>query len=204
MFRLIPPGRLSLSLFTILALTGSPSLSSAHSDAPARPKTSETTAKPGKPLLVGTYGDWGAYAAKTRHGKTCYALTQPKDREPSNLKRDPGYIFIADRPAENVHDEISIIMGYDVKSGDEAKKAAGKPAVGEPTATIGNQKFILIAKGGDLWLKNLARQGPMLAAMRRGTKLVVQATSQRGHLTTDDYSLIGLTQALDRVQKECR
>jgi hypothetical protein len=31
----------------------------------------------------------------------------------------------------------------------------------------------------------------------------VKATSLRGNLTTDTYSLTGLAGALDRVQKEC-
>ena len=160
----------------------------------------------GKPLLVATYGDWGAYAAKAGPSKTCYALAQPKDRAPSNLKRDPAYIFIADRPAENVHNEVSIIMGFDVKSGGDAAGAAGKAAaaVAEPSAEVGSAKFILVAKGGNLWLKNAAEEGPMIAAMRKSSKLIVQATSLKGNVTTDDYSLSGLAQALDRVQKECR
>jgi hypothetical protein len=235
MIRSILSGFRSLVLFTIFALAGSPAPSLAQDAVPAKPKTgtaattaavsSKTATKPdpkkatagkpagqpgdaaaGKPLLVATYGDWGAYAAKAGPSKTCYALAQPKDRAPSNLKRDPAYIFIADRPAENVHNEVSIIMGFDVKSGGDAAGAAGKAAavVPEPSVEVGPAKFILVAKGGNLWLENAAEEGPMIAAMRKSSKLVVQAASLKGNVTTDDYSLAGLAQALDRAQKECQ
>ena len=83
-----------------------------------------------------------------------------------------------------------------------AKKNAA--AVPEASAEVGTKKFILIAQGSNLWLKNAAEEGPMIAAMRKNGKLTVQAASLRGNVTTDDYSLKGLGQALDRVQKECQ
>ena len=174
--------------------------------APAKPAEHAGDAAAAKPLLVATYGDWGAYAAKAGPSKTCYALAQPKDREPSNLKRDPAFIFIADRPAENVHNEVSIIMGFDVKGGQPATAAAGNAAAAVPDASVsvGSAKFVLIAKGPNLWLKNAAEEGPMIAAMRKNAKLIVQAASLKGNVTTDDYSLLGLGQALDRAQKECQ
>lgn len=158
-----------------------------------------------KPLLVASYGDWGAYAAKVGASKTCYALAQPKDREPSDLKRDPAYIFISERPAENVHDEVAIIMGFDVKGGEE-KVASGKAAADAPAATaeVGSEKFTLLAQSNKLWLENIAKEGPMIAAMRKSGKLIVRAASLKGRETIDEYSLSGFAQALDRVHQECR
>ncbi len=50
------------------------------------------------PTLIGQYGDWGVYVSKTP--RVCFALSQPKERLPAGLNRDPGYIFISTRPAE--------------------------------------------------------------------------------------------------------
>ena len=36
-----------------------------------------------------------------------------------------------------------------------------------------------------------------------GAEMVVQGRSTRGTLTTDKYSLAGISAALDRAQKEC-
>lgn len=151
----------------------------------------QSRSKSNRPRLVATNGDWGAYVASGR-SKICYALSQPKRRLPARLKRDPGYIFVSTRPRERVRNEISIIMGFAVKPGSE------------PYATIGSEKFELVAKGDKLWIRNAARNRPMLTAMRKGAKMSVHVTSRRGNKTVDEYSLSGITQTLARVGKECR
>lgn len=144
-----------------------------------------------KPKLVSTHGAWGAYVA-AGSSKTCYALAKPNKREPRNLKRDPGFMFITTQPRQRVRNEISIIMGFDAKAGSS------------PELRIGNQKFDLVAKGSNLWIKNAAEEGSLIAAMRKGATMTVHVTSGRGNQTVDTYSLSGVTQALARVAQECK
>jgi hypothetical protein len=158
----------------------------------------------GKPLLVASFGDWGVYQTQAAKGRVCYTLAQPKDRTPADLKRDPAYAFISDRPGEGVRNEISFIMGFDVanspdEGADSKKKAMDKEAV----AIVGDQTFELLAKTSNLWVKNAAKEGQLIDEMRKAGKLQVKAASKKGHLTTDTYSLAGFSQALERVQKEC-
>ncbi len=145
----------------------------------------------GKPVMLDTYHDWGAYMAQGKD-KTCYALASPKDRAPSALKRDPAYVFISNRPGENVRNEVSIIMGFAMKDNAAAK------------AEIGNANFDLVAKGTNAWVKNPAEETQFIDALKKGSKLVVKAASIKGNQTTDSYSLAGLSQALDRAHKECQ
>jgi hypothetical protein len=145
-----------------------------------------------KPQHIQTFGSWGVFTTAGK-GKTCYILAQPKERLPSNVKRDPGYVFISTRPNENVRNEISFTVGYEVKTD-------AKP---EPKLEIGPETFSLLASGSNLWLKNAAENGSVLDKLRRGGKAVVRATSQRGTQTSDSYPLAGLAQALDRLTKEC-
>ena len=145
----------------------------------------------GKPTLLDTFHDWGAYVAQGRD-KTCYALASPKERAPSTLKRDPAYVFISSRPSENVRNEVSVIMGFAMPDKAEAK------------AEIGNASYDLIAKGTNAWVKNPAQENQFIDALKKGSKLIVKAPSARGSVTTDTYSLAGLSQALDRVRKECQ
>jgi hypothetical protein len=146
----------------------------------------------GKPNPLGSFGDWNAYTAAQGKERTCYALAMPKDRAPNALKRDQAYVFIASRPGENVRNEVSIIMGFAMKETAEAK------------AEIGNTSYALLAKGTNAWLKNPAEETQFIDSMKRGSKLIVKAPSTKGNVTTDSYSLAGLSQALDRVQKECQ
>jgi hypothetical protein len=163
-----------------------------------------------KPLLVASFGDWGVYQTQAAKGRVCYTLAQPKDRAPADLKRDPAYAFISDRPGEGVRNEISFIMGFDVVNPPAADDAAAtatdskkKPAAKEAMAIVGDQSFELLAKSANLWVKNAAKESQLVGEMRKGAKLEVKATSKRGNTTIDTYSLAGFSQALDRVQKEC-
>jgi D-arabinose 1-dehydrogenase-like Zn-dependent alcohol dehydrogenase len=171
--------------------------------ATAKPADKKADAGPGKPLLVASFGDWGVYQTQAAKGRVCYTLAQPKDRAPADLKRDAAYAFISDRPSEGVRNEISFIMGFDVANPAELAAAKSKAAGKDAMAMVGDQSFELLAKTANLWVKNAAKEGQLIDEMRKGSKLQVMASSKKGHMTTDTYSLSGFSQALDRVQKDC-
>ena len=177
-------------------------------------KPKKTTAKPGpkspapksaspaaqaalgnlQPNLLGQYGEWGAYAAAPAGSKVCFALAKPQEAHttPPNKPRDPSYLFIASRPAENVKNEVSIAIGYSFKPGADA------------TVEIGSAKFAMYTQSDGAWIKNAAEEARMVDVMRKSADLVVTGTSARGTRSTDRYSLKGLSQALDRAAQECR
>ena len=144
------------------------------------------------PKLVGQFGDWGVYLDDSGSGKICYALSQPKTRAPAGLSRDPAYFFISTRTAENVKNEISVVMGFPLKEGSDA------------TLTIGPTSFDLYTRGSGAWVRNVAEENRLLDAMRRGKDVVVKSSSVRGNVTTDTYSLSGISAAVDRATQECR
>ncbi|MGO9134090.1 MAG: invasion associated locus B family protein [Methylovirgula sp.] len=178
-------------LFTLLcgAAGLTPALAAPHKPPPKKAGGEETKAKP---VQIGTFGDWGVFLAEAGKEKTCYALAQPKERDPAKLKRDPAYVFISTRPSENIRNEVSIIMGFQMKDGGDAE------------ADVGDASFDLVSKGKNAWVKNVAKEAEMIEAMKKGAKLIVKAPSIKGKVTTDSYSLAGLSQALDKVKKECR
>lgn len=154
-------------------------------------KAEKSDGKGGKSTPVGRFGDWDVFATSGK-SKTCYTLARPKDRAPASLKRDDAYVFISNRPAENVQNEVSVIMGFAMKDGSE------------PSADIGGTMFQLVAKGSNAWLKNPAEESKFVEAMKRGAKLVVKATSVKGNASTDSYSLAGISDALARIRKDCQ
>ena len=156
----------------------------------AAPDKPSAAATPGKPEQVGTFGDWGAYLAKGK-SRTCYALAMPKERKPEG-KKDSAYVFIADRPAEKVHNEVSIMMGFPIKESGAAQ------------AKVGAVSFDLVAKGSNAWIKNPADEAKFVDALKHTGKLTVTAPSMKGKPTTDTYSLAGIKQALERVSKDCK
>jgi hypothetical protein len=179
-------------LAVALAVAATPALARHKPTAAAdsNPDAADKTGQAGKPVQVGTFSDWGAYLAKGKN-KTCYALAMPKERKPEG-KKESAYVFIADRPAEKVHNEVSIMMGFPIKE------------TGTAQAKVGAVGFDLVAKGSNAWIKNPADESKFVDALKHAPKLVVRASSTKGATTVDTYSLAGLKQALDRADKDCR
>ena len=145
-------------------------------------------------VLLGQFGDWGAYAATPGGKKVCFALAKPASAatEPAGRKRDPSYAFVSTRPAEKVRNEVSMIVGYPQKPGVDA------------SATIGSARYMMYIENDGAWVKNAAEEAQMVEAMRKGANLVVKSVSSHGTKTTDTYSLKGLGPALDKVAEECK
>ena len=173
-----------------------PAAPKSEASKPAAPKPATTAAVAGQtqPNLLGQYGDWGAYSASPGGRKICFALAKPKTSktEPVGRTRDQSYMFVSSRPAENVKNEVSVIIGYPFKTSSDA------------TAEIGSTKFAMYTQNDGAWIKNVTEEARMVDAMRKGSDLTVKGTSGRGTQSTDQYSLKGLAQALDKVEQECR
>ena len=147
-----------------------------------------------QPVLLGQFGDWGAYKA-TPGGKTvCFALAKPSaaSTEPAGRSRDASYMFVSTRPAEKVRNEVSAIVGYPQKASTDA------------TATIGSSSYAMYTQNDGAWIKNAAEEAQMVDTMKKGGDLVVRSVSGRGTKSTDTYSLKGLAEALDKVAQECK
>jgi hypothetical protein len=145
-------------------------------------------------VLLGQFGDWGAYKAIPGGKKVCFALAKPTSAttDPAGRPRDPSYAFISTRPAEKVKNEVSVIVGYTQKPNYDA------------AASIGSANYVMYTQNDGAWVKNAAEEAQMVDAMRKGTDLVVKSESGRGTKTTDTYSLKGLAQAIDKVAEECK
>ena len=154
--------------------------------------------KPANPtdqaVLLGQFGDWGAYKATPGGKKVCFALSKPTSAttEPAGRKRDPSYAFVSTRPAEKVKNEVSVIVGYPQKAGHDA------------AATVGSAHYVMYTQNDGAWVKNAAEEAQMVEAMRKGADLVVKSESALGTKTTDTYSLKGMAQALEKVTEECK
>jgi hypothetical protein len=202
------------STFAITAQAQQPSTAPATAapatTTPAKPAKPKTAAKPAavkpaaatpaaaaegeQPVLLGQFGDWGAYKATPGGRIVCFALAKPASAvtDPAGRSRDPSYMFVSTRPSEKVKNEISAIVGFPQKPGADTN------------ATIGADKFAMYTQNDGAWVKNAADEAKLVDAMRKGPDLVLRSESARGTKTTDTYSLKGLAQALDKVAEECR
>jgi hypothetical protein len=169
----------------------------ASKDAP-KPAAAKPETKPAaggvEPTLIGQFGTWGAYTATPNGKKVCFALAKPASSKtnPPNRPRDPAYAFVSTRPAEKVTNEVSVMIGYTLKSGSES------------TLEVGGASYAMYTQGDGLWIKNAAEEERMVDAMRKAADVVVKGVSAKGTETTDTFSLKGLSQALDKLAQDCK
>jgi invasion protein IalB len=147
-----------------------------------------------EPTLIGQFGTWGAYTATPNGKKVCFALAKPSSSKtnPPGRPRDPAYAFVSTRPAEKVTNEVSIMIGYQLKPGSES------------SLEVGGARYAMYTQGDGLWIKNAAEEERMVDAMRKAPDVVVKGMSAKGTETSDTFSLKGLAQALDRLAQDCR
>lgn len=181
---------LAAALLGLAALTfaAAPAQAQRAGSKPAPAKTGGQ----GQALLLETAGKWQAFSSQQGRSKICYALSKAESRSPANLKDVEGLLFISSRPGEGVRNEISLVMNFDLKEDVEHQ------------AIIGAERFALVAKGQNVWLKNPAEEGRMLDALRKGSGLEIKGTSKRGNATSDKYSLAGISQIVKRAEDACK
>jgi hypothetical protein len=168
---------------------------------PAAPKPAAAAAPaapsvPGaaQPTWLGQYGDWAAYTASPGGKKVCFALAKPANSStsPPNRPRDPAWMFVSTRPSEKVKDEVSVIFGYGLRPSSDAN------------IEISGGSYAMYTQADGAWVKNAAEEPKLVETMRKGQELTVKGTSAKGTVSTDVYSLKGLSLALEKVGQECR
>jgi invasion protein IalB len=140
--------------------------------------------------LLETFRDWSVYAA-TGNPKVCFAVSKPTSSNPSNVKRGPILFYISQWPEDKVVNEISVKMGYPFSEGAKA------------TVTVGSAKFELFTKDEGAFVEKPDEETKLIEAMKAGNSMKIDGTSSRGTKTSDAYSLLGISDALARVAKDC-
>ena len=141
--------------------------------------------------VLETFRDWIAFVHKTDDQKICFITSVPKRTLPANVRRGKIHFYITTWPGANDHNQISVRIGYPFKPGSVT------------TAEIGSDKFELFTEKEFAFVKDRNNEQKLVAAMKRGNAMVVKGISARGTLTTDNYSLSGISSALNRMAKEC-
>jgi len=141
---------------------------------------------------IGRFGDWTAYEDGSGANKICYMGSSPQKSQGNYTRRGSIFFLVSHRPGDKVRGEVALETGYPFKKGSDA------------TAVIdGKTTFKLFTQGESAWNSGAGADRKMVAAMKKGGRMVVKGRSQRGTLTTDTYSLKGFTAAFDAISRAC-
>ncbi len=131
---------------------------------------------------------WGAYSYNSGKGAVCYVLSVPSEKTPSSVDHGDNFFLVTQRPGQNISYEPQVMAGYNLKSGSKV------------TVSVDGKSFSLFTKGKSAWLENAAEEPALVAAMKAGHSMTVQAISGRGTNTSYTYSLSGITAALNKIE----
>jgi invasion protein IalB len=143
------------------------------------------------PHPIGSYGDWQALTFDEGGKSGCYVIAEPTRKEGNYTSRDQVYALVTHRPADEKLNVFTVIAGYTYQSDSKV------------TLEIGDEKFSLTTKDNTAWAAD--EDDPrIVAALKKGTGMVVRGTSSRGTETTDTYSLTGFTKAYNAIGDACK
>ncbi|MCQ0989173.1 invasion associated locus B family protein [Jiella marina] len=140
------------------------------------------------PTRMNTFNDWGTYSYTSSNGKVCYILSTPKQKLPTNVDHGDIFFLVSQRPGQNVSYEPQAVMGYQLKEGSKVN------------VDVDGKDYTMFVKGESAWMENAAEEPQLVAALKAGRTLTVEATSRRGTNTSYTYSLSGVTAALNSIQ----
>lgn len=142
--------------------------------------------------LIGEFRDWSAYAAAqgTADG-VCFAMSRPLEVNPTPDGLGDAYLYLTNRPAEDVRNEFNHVAGFTFAADTAA------------TATVSGQTFELFTESDSAWLLDPTQGESLASAMRAGSSLVIEGTTDRGIKVTETFSLSGATAASRAIDAEC-
>ena len=140
---------------------------------------------------IGKFKDWESFVLSQEGNKICFAQSAPVLRAPKKLKRNPSRLFVSFRPKENIKNEISVTNGYTFK--DKAPV----------TAKSGKKSYDLFSKDRFAWVVDKNDESKLITTMKKASRLMIIANTNKGDQTTDHYSMMGFTKAYNTARKSC-
>lgn len=145
------------------------------------------------PRAVGTHEDWTAFTVEDAAGDLiCFALTEAADSLPPNVRHGDVYFMVSTWRSGLAEEQPSFLAGYDLKADSTV------------TARVDGVAFPMFPSQNEAFVEREADEKRLIAAMRRGRSLEIQAFSARGTETAYRFSLLGVTAATQQAVQACQ
>lgn len=141
--------------------------------------------------LLGEHRAWSSYAASEGAGAVCFAMTKPTSVQPEPDGYSQSYLYITNRPGENVANEFNLVAGFAFQPDSMA------------TVTVSGQSFNLFTQNDAAWLDDAAQSDALASAIRAGSSLSVEGTTAGGIKVVQTFSLSGATAASQSASSGC-
>lgn len=153
-----------------------------------------SVAKADSRQLLSSFRDWDAFVLKTDADETvCYMISVPKTKTPGSLRHGNPFVTITHKPSREIRNEFNFIAGYSFQNGSAVKMVIDKQG-----------KDDLFTEQDGAWAYDSKQDDAIVASMKRGSNMTLNARSGRGNATSYGYSLSGFTAAHNAITNACR
>ena len=134
---------------------------------------------------VGVYSGWAAFSDPSP--RRCFAIAQPVDPD-----QRQGFASIATWPGQNIRGQLHVRL------------SRPRAATARVTLSVGERRFELVAGDADAWSPDTRTDAAIVAAMRAGRSMSLEALGRDGTAFADTYALAGAATAIDAAALACR
>ncbi len=142
-------------------------------------------------VVAGRHGAWTLHVNDGKSVKLCFVTAEPETSEPKTSARAPALLYVSAWPKDGIKTEISVKAGYPLKAGADVK------------VTVDRDTFKLFSKDERAYVADATQELKLIEAMKKASRLKVEAKGERNAGTTDTYSLSGFTDALAALAAAC-
>jgi hypothetical protein len=135
---------------------------------------------------LGVFGNWGAF--RDPDAPRCYAIARPDRQRRGDWE---PFASVGNWPERNRRGQVHFRL----------RRAMQENST--PVLTIGSRRFELVGRGPDAWAANSRDDAAIVAAMRNGSSMRIEARSSRAGRFVDNYNLSGAASAIDAAAIGC-
>ena len=140
---------------------------------------------------IGKFKDWETFTVTENSNKICFAQSIPILRAPKKFERNPSRLFISFRPSEDIKDEVSATSGYIFQKEKIVKAKTGK------------KTYDFFSQENFAWILDAEEEQKFIKAMKKASRVMIIARTEKGKQTIDHYSLMGFSKSYEKAKKNC-
>ncbi len=143
------------------------------------------------PKIEATFKDWTVLTRVVDGDLLCYVRSFALDKAPRNVNHGDVAFFVGTWRSGLADHQPSLMTGYPLRSKTP------------PKAKVGNTKVTMFGAANEAFIESEKDERRLVRAMRKGSRLRIEAMSARGTATAYEFSLSGITAALRKADGLC-
>ncbi len=149
-------------------------------------------AKAQEAVFHGDERDWRVFTRGDGAERICYVQSTPRESNPQSANHGDVFFLVASWANGDANEQPHFVAGQALRPDSP------------PRIRIGSDRYRMFVEGREGFVERRDEEDDLVSDMRRGSTMRVEATHGDGTLVVYEFSLSGVTAALQSAQRLCR